>query len=93
MAILMAIFKRGIGQSGNRGIGQSENKERGTGNAGESLKRGVLKSGNLKNGESLKRKILKWELKIFRIKRHCLLSWTNVSFIHHSKPNVPAIHF
>ena len=36
---------RGIGESENGGIGETENEERGTGNAGESLKRGVLKSG------------------------------------------------
>ena len=45
----MAIFKirneriveswnRGIGESENGGIGETENEERGTGNAGESLK-------------------------------------------------------
>ena len=37
---LRAIFKTGNGESGN------ENGERGTGN-GESLKRGIFKSGNL----------------------------------------------
>ena len=45
---------------------------------GESLKAGIFKIGNLQ---------------IFRAKGHCLLSWTNVSFINHSKPNIPAIPF
>ena len=41
-SLSMAIFK-----TRNREIEESENEERGTGNAGESLKQGIFKTGSL----------------------------------------------
>ena len=54
---------------------------------------GPFEKRNLYKGESLKGGIFKSQNRlIFRTKGHCLLSWTYLSFINHSKPNIPAIH-